>query len=124
MRDESRVVLRGVIMKAMLLETIGSREPLVVALLALVLGPAGVVGRRMSCGPVSVEAFGGFEGHRAILALMAAEVAVFSLVVLQVGFRFALEYAFFPLLVDMVADVAIDFVVVVDVLFELAQVAK
>jgi hypothetical protein len=54
-RDESRVVLRDMIMKMMGGETRARREPLVVALLALVLGPRGVVGRRMFSDPVFVE---------------------------------------------------------------------
>jgi hypothetical protein len=112
-------------MKAMLLETPGSREPLVVALLALVLGPAGVVGRRMLCDPVSVKVVGVFEDHRAILARNVTDVAVCERMPFQVARPFELFSAFEPFLIDMVADVAIDFVVyVVVVLFELARVAK
>jgi hypothetical protein len=53
-----------------------------------------------------------------VVAVCVPHVAV------HVARLFALVYAFEPFLVDMVADVAIDFVVVVDVLFELAATAK
>jgi hypothetical protein len=124
-RDESRVVLRDMIMKMMGGEVPVRREPLVVAQLALVLGPPGVVRWRMFYYAVYFELSGCFEDLRAIRALMVADVAVFvSLMIFQAARLFALVSAFGPVLVDMIAYVVIYFVVhEVDVLLELVRVA-
>ena len=125
-RDESRVVLRDMIMKMMGGEIPARREPLVVAQLALVLGPPGVVRWRMFYYAVYFELSGCFEDLRAIRALMVADVAVcVSLMEFQVGRPFALVSAFGPVLFDMIAYVVIDSVVCeVDVFLELVRSAK